>query len=148
MELAGEALLRATPERVWAALGDRGLLDRLLPAGSGLQPVGPGEFVGTIAFGTPPMVRRHDARARVSKDGDTFRVEVVGTGRSSGLSLDMECVLAPGPVGESTAVRYSLRADLGGLSAWVGAGVAKGLVAGFFRSFDAALAGEGGPGAG
>ena len=53
-------------------------------------------------------------------------MEVVGTGRSAALRLAMECALAAGPTGQSTAVRYVLRAELGGLGAWVGVGAARG----------------------
>jgi len=69
-------------------------------------------------------------------------------GRSAALRLTMECALVAGPTGGATAVRYLLRAELGGLGAWVGVGAARGLVSGFFRSLEAALLAGDGPGAG
>ena len=141
MEWSGEAGLPAPPERVRAALRDRGLLGRLLPAARTLRETADGGLEGELAVGVPPLVQRYPLRLRAGEDGEGLHLEAAGLGRAEGLRLEVRCSLRPGGRPGTTLLRYGLRLELGGLSRLLGAPAASRLVSEFLAGLARELGG-------
>lgn len=131
MELCGEAVLNASPDRVRALLNDREVMGRLLPATRDLRPVAPGTLEGALVLGVPPLGQRVPVRVTVKEEGEWVRLRVAGTGRAEGMWLNADCALSAGAAQGSTRLAYRLAAELGALGRLLGEATGARLIAGF-----------------
>lgn len=139
VELAGVYTVSGSPAQLRSILQDREVVGRLVPALASLEPVGPGEYVGTLVVGRPPLCRTYPARLEVREEpgGQEVVVDLRGTGRAAQLRATARCRLEPGP--EGTTVRYAFSAEFGPLGALAGS-AAQRLVGDFFRGLDDEMA--------
>ena len=141
MELTGETAFPVPPERVAAALRNREVLSRLLPAARDLAPAGGGVVEGALVVGIPPLAQRYPVRVAVEEQWPSLRLRATGTGRAEGMWLHADCTLLPGPDAGTTRLTWRVTADVGAVGRLVGDTMAARLVTGFLDGLQREVAG-------
>jgi carbon monoxide dehydrogenase subunit G len=147
MKLAGEQILSAPRERVWALFNDPERLSRLIPGCEKLEVLGPDEYGGTINVGIASVKGVYSGKLKLEdkRAPEHYRMVVDGKGkqgfvRGSG-TLDLEA-----RDGNTTAVKYAGDVQIGGPLVQVGQRVidsaAKMMLGQFFAAADAELRAE------
>jgi carbon monoxide dehydrogenase subunit G len=137
MELAGEVLVGAPPERVREVLLDWRAVGRLWPAVRDLRPTGPGILEGTLVLGNPPLARRHPVCVTLAEQDGELRLAAAGTRPGDGVRVQARCRLRPGAQPGTTRLAYALHAELGPLARWLGPGSAPRLAEEFLAALEA-----------
>jgi len=147
MKLAGEQILSAPRDRVWALFNDPERLSRLIPGFEKLEVLGPDEYGGTINVGIASVKGVYSGKLKLEdkRAPEHYRMVVDGKGkqgfvRGSG-TLDLEA-----RDGNITAVKYAGDVQIGGPLVQVGQRVidsaAKMMLGQFFAAADAELRAE------
>ncbi len=147
MKLAGEQILSAPRDRVWALFNDPERLSRLIPGCEKLEVLGPDEYGGTINVGIASVKGVYSGKLKLEdkRAPEHYRMVVDGKGkqgfvRGSG-TLDLEA-----RDGNITAVKYAGDVQIGGPLVQVGQRVidsaAKMMLGQFFAAADAELRAE------
>jgi carbon monoxide dehydrogenase subunit G len=146
VKIAGNAVLHAPAERVWAALNDPAVLVRTIPGCSHLEPVGADSYAMTVTAGVASIkgvykgqVALHDQQPPAS-----FRLRASGTGAPGTVTADVLVRLSDADDG-TTQLEYDADAVVGGMVGGVGqrvlAGVARRTAGEFFQAVDHVLTG-------
>jgi uncharacterized protein len=145
MEMTGERRLPASRERVWAALNDPAVLQSSIPGCRSLEPSGENGFRATAAVKIGPIATNFAGEVRLLDlvPPESYRIEGSGQGGAAGFARGGANVSLVED-GAETRLRYSVKADVGGKLAQLGARLidasAKQMADQFFDNFANAVA--------
>ncbi|HEX8082506.1 MAG TPA: carbon monoxide dehydrogenase subunit G [Jatrophihabitans sp.] len=146
MKLAGEAVLHAPVEKVWAALRDPAVLVATIPGCERLVATGPDSYDMTVTAGVASIKGSYAGTVSLTDlpEPNTFLMKASGAGVPGTVSADVRVSLAE--AGEGTRLSYDAEAAIGGVIGGVGQrmliGVAKKLAGEFFTGVDDVLTGN------
>ncbi len=148
MKVAGEAVLHAPVERVWAALRDPAVLVATIPGCERLAATGPDSYDMTVTAGVASIKGSYTGTVSLTDlpEPNTFLMKASGAGGPGTVSADVTVTLAEADDStDATRLRYDADAVVGGVIGGVGqrmlAGVAKKLAGEFFAAVDDVLTG-------
>ena len=150
MELSEEIRINADRETVFAALNDIDILQRAIPGCESLEAISPTEFSGVVVAKVGPMKARFSGSVTLSDvvAPESYTLEGAGTGGVAGFAKMRTCVTLVDE-GDSTLMRYEVKADIGGKLAQLGGALitktSKKLAGVFFSNFEAIVNGESEP---
>ena len=150
MDVTGTAIMRATPDRVWAALTDPAVLAAAIPGCEQLERSGPDSYQFTISAGIGLLQGSYTGRVVISdqEEPHSFVLTATGAGIAGTVCIRARFGLAAS-TGGSTELTYTADGQVAGLLAWAGqqviTGVARRMAAQFFRSVAARLQDGNGP---
>ncbi|MGD9954261.1 MAG: CoxG family protein [Burkholderiales bacterium] len=147
MQMKGEQLLSAPPERVWEALNDPEMIRECVPGCESLERVSDTEFRALLLAAIGPVKAKFTGKLTLS-DLDpprSYRMGFEGSGGAAGFAKgSAEVTLVP--EGAGTRLAYSASVQVGGKIAQVGSrlidGVAAKIAGDFFARFRDRLGGE------
>ncbi|MEO7262827.1 MAG: carbon monoxide dehydrogenase subunit G [Jatrophihabitantaceae bacterium] len=149
MKLAGEAVLHAPLEKVWAALRDPAVLVATIPGCERLVATGPDSYDMTVTAGVASIKGSYAGTVSLTDlpEPNTFLMKASGAGGPGTVSADVRVSLTEaGDAGEGTRLCYDADAAIGGVIGGVGQrmliGVAKKLAGEFFAGVDDVLTGN------
>lgn len=121
MIFEGEQYLPVSEKRLWHLLMDPGVLAVVIPGCSELEQTDAREYSGTISAKIGPIESRFETDFTISdiEFPNRFRLHVMGQGGAGFVTFDVQINLI-GQDEESTLLRYSADADVGGRLAAVG----------------------------
>ena len=147
MNLKGTYQIKASPERVWKALNDPGVLRQCMPGCKQMAPAPDGSYDVQMEVGIAAVKGRYTGKIQIADaiPGSQYKLTVTGKGTAGFLNAEGWVQLRA--VQDETRIEYSGQAQVGGLIASVGQrlmeGVAKQLVGQFFRCLESAVVAPG-----
>jgi carbon monoxide dehydrogenase subunit G len=147
MKVAGNAILHAPVETVYAALRDPRVLVRTIPGCERLEQLGEDAYAMTVTAGVASVRGTYagDVRLTDHRAPNGFVLRASGSGAPGTVSADVTVALSPGDNG-TTELSYDADAVVGGMIGGVGqrllAGIAKRTASEFFAAVDQVLTGE------
>jgi uncharacterized protein len=153
VDLTGIAIMRAAPDRIWAALTDPAVLAVAIPGCERMARSGPDTYRFTIIAGIGPLRCRYNGRVRLCDQNEprSFSLTASATGGAGTVRIRVRFGLAAF-AGSGTELTYTADGEIVGLLASAGprviTAVAQRMAAEFFRSVDAQLQEGNGAGAG
>lgn len=144
MKVSGDALLRATPDRVYAALNDPAVLVRTIPGCESLEALGGDRYRATVTAGVASVRGTYDGEVALSEQRppESFALLATGSGAPGTVDATVRVTLAAADGG--TRLAYDADAVVGGMVGGVGqrmlASASRKMAAEFFSAVDAALA--------
>ena len=147
MEMTGEYKIPAPRQKVWEALNDPEILKACIPGCQELNKESDTELTATVKSKVGPVSATFKGKVTLS-DIDApngYKISVEGTGGVAGFAKgSAEVKLAA--EGDATRLKYSVKANIGGKFAQVGArlidGVAKKIAGQFFTAFNQRASGN------
>lgn len=138
MRVAGESVIEARREQVWALLNDETVLAKCLPGCERLNRVGPNEFEVALKVGLAAIKGNYAGRLLVldqqEPESMTLKIETTGSGGFAHVQGRMDL----SDQDKSTKITYNWDVQVGGPVAMVGqrllGGVAKWLIGEFFTT--------------
>jgi carbon monoxide dehydrogenase subunit G len=146
MKVAGEAVLHAPIDKVWAALNDPAVLVRTIPGCERLEATGPDAYAMTVTAGVASIKGTYAGNVALSdqQQPNSFIMKASGAGGPGTVSADVKVALAE--VDGNTRLTYDADAIVGGVIGGVGqrmlTGVAKKMAGEFFGNVDDVLTGN------
>jgi carbon monoxide dehydrogenase subunit G len=146
MKVAGEVVLHAPIEQVWAALNDPAVLVRTIPGCERLETTGTDAYAMTVSAGVASIKGTYAGRVSLSdqRQPNSFTLNASGAGGPGTVSADVKVMLAESD--GATRLSYDADAVVGGVIGGVGqrmlAGVAKKMAGEFFAQVDQVLTGQ------
>ncbi|HEX6444077.1 MAG TPA: carbon monoxide dehydrogenase subunit G [Streptosporangiales bacterium] len=143
MKVSGDALLHATPDRVYSALNDPAVLVRTIPGCETLEALGDDRYRATVTAGVASVRGTYDGEVSLSEQRppESFALRATGSGAPGTVDATVRVTLAAADGG--TRLSYDADAVVGGMVGGVGqrmlAGAAKRTAAEFFAAVDAEL---------
>jgi len=143
VKVSGTATLHATPEQVYAALNDPGVLVRTIPGCEQLEAVGPDRYRMTVTAGVASIKGSYlgDVQLADGAPPSAFTLKASGSGAPGTVNADVKVRLDAS--GEGTLLSYDADAVVGGAVGGVGqrvlSGVARKTAGEFFAAVDALL---------
>ncbi|KGN36395.1 SRPBCC family protein [Knoellia subterranea] len=147
MKINGTATMKASPDQVWAAVHDPGVLARSIPGCQSLREISPGRYAMTVMAGVAAIKGSYDGEVAITdvSEPDRFTMKADGAGAPGTISTTVDVNLAPAE-GGGTQISYEADALVGGPIGGVGqrmlAGVARKMAGQMFTALDADIAGE------
>jgi carbon monoxide dehydrogenase subunit G len=141
MELIEEIRIKANRANVFAALNDVDILRRSIPGCEKLEAISPTEFTGIVVSKVGPMKARFAGNVTVSdlKPPESYTLVGAGKGGVAGFAK-MRTMVTLIDEGDSTLMRYEVKADIGGKLAQLGGALitktSKKLAGVFFQNFE------------
>lgn len=149
MKMAGEAVLEATPEKVWEALNDPAVLAQCIPGCQSLEQVGDDEFKMTVSAGVASIRGIYDGSVQLTdkQQPNSYILKATGSGGPGTVSATCQISLTAADGG--CTLSYDADAIIGGVIAGVGqrmiTGVAKKLASEYFGNLNDFLTGKAKP---
>jgi carbon monoxide dehydrogenase subunit G len=146
MKVAGEAVLHAPIDEVWAALNDPAVLVRTIPGCERLETTGPDAYAMTVTAGVASIKGTYAGNVALSdqEHPNSFVMKASGAGGPGTVSAEVKVMLAE--MDGATRLSYDADAIVGGVIGGVGqrmlAGVAKKMAGEFFGNVDDVLTGR------
>jgi hypothetical protein len=144
MTMAGEQLLTAPREKVWAALIDTDVLKACIPGCETLEKLSDTEFMAVATNKIGPVKARFKGKVRLTDldPPNGYKISGEGDGGIAGFAKGGAVVVLTDKDG-GTLLTYNVEAQIGGKLAQLGQrlinGVAKKLADDFFTKFAAAV---------
>jgi carbon monoxide dehydrogenase subunit G len=140
MQLSGEHVSKAPPERVWEFMLDPEVLKASLPGCERLEATGEDAYAATMTIGIGMIKGRYEGNVRITDKNEphNFRMLIDGKGPQGQVTGDglIEFV----PEGTGTRIKWSGDANVRGVLARIGARViqpaAKSIVGQFFKRME------------
>ena len=140
MQLSGEHVSKASPERVWQFMLDPEVLKASLPGCERLDPTGEDEYSATMVIGIGMIKGRYEGTVKITDkhEPNDFRMLVTGKGPQGEMTGDglIEFV----PEGTGTRIKWAGDANVRGVLARIGSRViqpaAKTIVGQFFKRME------------
>lgn len=141
MQLSGEHLSKASPERVWQFMLDPEVLKASLPGCERLDPIGEDEYSATMTIGIGMIKGKYEGNVKITdkQEPNSYRMHLDGKGPQGQMTGDglIEFV----PEGTGTRIKWSGDANVRGVLARIGSRViqpaAKTIVGQFFKKMEA-----------
>ncbi len=120
MKLTGEQVLKGLPDQLWDILLDPDTLAAIMPGCKELTRVGEDQYEGLIEAKIGPVSSSYKTKFRVTDKQFpvSYRLNIDGQGRGGFVNADALIELVPD--GETTTMRYTANATVGGTIARVG----------------------------
>jgi hypothetical protein len=149
MELSGEQMIAAPPERVWAALNDPDVLRRSIEGCESFERTADDHFAARVVARIGPVKAGFGGEVSLTDIDPPNGYTLVGEGTGSGAGFARgEARVRLAEVGGATRLSYAVKAEVGGKLAQIGSRLidqaARRQAESFFARF-AAIVGEGGP---
>ena len=150
MDVTGTAIMRAPPDRVWAALTDPAVLAVSIPGCERLERSGPEAYQFAITAGIGVLQGSYAGRVAISDQDEprSFVLTAAGAGGAGTIRIRVRFGLTAG-AGGSTELTYKADGQVAGLLAFAGqqviTGVARRMAMQFFQSVAARLQDGNGP---
>jgi carbon monoxide dehydrogenase subunit G len=147
VKIAGNAVLHAPADEVWAALNDPAVLVRTIPGCQQLEAIGQDCYSMTVAAGVASIKGVYSGQVALhdQQPPGSFRLKASGAGAPGTVSADVRVSLVDGGDG-TTRLQYDADAVVGGMVGGVGqrmlTGVAKKTAGEFFSAVDKVLTGD------
>lgn len=144
MELAGEQIIHAPRQRVWAALNDPTILSRCIPGCEEVHRISDTETQARVQLKIGPVRARFGGKILMSdiEAPDRCKLTFEGAGGAAGFAKGSSTVELTDS-GTHTNLRYSVQASVGGKLGQIGGRLidssAKKMADEFFTAFDIAL---------
>ena len=146
MELAGDILIGAPREKVWAGLNDPEILTRCIPGCEGMEATSPTERTARVAVKLGPVRARFVGHVRMENirpnEGCVLRFQ--GSGGAAGMAKGHSNVELTDEAG-GTRLRYTAQASIGGKLGQVGGrmidAASKQMADQFFTAFNEQMVG-------
>jgi uncharacterized protein len=141
MTMAGEAVLPAPKDKVWAALNDPEVLKRCIPGCEALERDGDNAFQAVAKVSVGPVKATFKGRVTLSEidPPNGYRITGEGQGGVAGFAKGGAKVALSDAEAGHTRLAYDVEAQVGGKIAQLGGrlinGVAKKYADGFFETF-------------
>ena len=145
MEMTGERRIEAPRERVWDALNDPDALKAAIPGCESVERTGPDSFQARVAMRIGPMAARFGGKVSLSNINapESYTIAGEGNGGAMGFAKGSADVALTAIGDTATNLRYSVKAQVGGKMAQLGArlidSTAKQMADQFFDRFAAQL---------
>jgi carbon monoxide dehydrogenase subunit G len=145
MEMTGEQLIPLPQHRVWEALNDPEVLKACIPGCESIDKTSESEYAVAMTASIGPVKARFNGKLKLSdlNPPNSYSIAFEGSGGAAGFgkgSARVELV----PEANSTRLRYTANASVGGKLAQVGSrlidGVAKKMADDFFTRFNEKVA--------
>jgi carbon monoxide dehydrogenase subunit G len=144
MELQGERLIPAPPDKTWAALNDPETLKACIAGCESLERTGDDAFAAVVAVKVGPVSARFKGNLKMTNvvAPTSYTINFDGQGGVAGFGKgSADVVLAP--EGTGTRLKYNAKAQVGGKMAQVGSrlidAAASKVAEDFFKAFEAHL---------
>ena len=147
MKIDGNAVLHATPERVWAAINDPAVLSGVIPGVQSLTPLGEGHFGLTISMGVASIKGTYTGEIKLYDlvAPQSLTMHAAGAGGPGTIDTTVGVTLTDNGDG-TTGLAYSADAMVGGMVGGVGqrvlTSVARKTANQFFSAIDDVLTGK------
>jgi carbon monoxide dehydrogenase subunit G len=144
MELQGDRLIPAPPDKTWAALNDPDTLKACIAGCESLERTGDDAFAAVVAVKVGPVSARFKGNLKMSNvvAPTSYTLAFDGQGGVAGFGKGSADVLLS-PEGNKTRLKYNARAQVGGKMAQVGSrlidSAAAKVAEDFFKAFEAHL---------
>jgi uncharacterized protein len=144
MTMAGEQILAAPQDKVWAALNDTEVLKACIPGCETLERLSPTEFTAVATNKIGPVKARFKGKVHLTDldPPNGYKISGEGDGGIAGFAKGGAVVVLT-PKDGGTLLTYNVEAQIGGKLAQLGQrlinGVAKKLADDFFVKFAAAV---------
>lgn len=139
MEITGEQRIPASRETVWRALNDPEVLRRSIPGCETLDKLSDTEFTGTITAKVGPVKAKFGGKVTLSEIDPPNGYVLAGQGQGAAGFAKGEAAVRLRDDSGQTVLSYSVRAQVGGKLAQVGArlleGATRKLADSFFVAF-------------
>jgi carbon monoxide dehydrogenase subunit G len=146
MNFEGSYRLPVPQQHAWDALNDPGVLKAAIAGCERFEAVGPGAWLAVVRASVGPIGVTFRARLTVSDAQAPHRYTLTGEGQGGAAGharLRAQIELEPGPDADSTLLRYSAQAEVGGKIASLGSRLMQSIVRqhtdAFFESLAAQL---------
>lgn len=145
MELTGDVVINAARTRVWMALNDPVVLTACIPGCEAVEQVGPLEKTARMMVKVGPVRAKFSGRILMTDviEAESCAMTFDGSGGAAGMARGRSQVELSDE-GESTRLRYTVQASVGGKLGLVGGrmidGAAKQMADQFFNTFQLHLA--------
>jgi len=145
MDMTGEQLIPLPQQRVWEALNDPEVLKACIPGCESIEKISESEYAVVMTASIGPVKARFNGKLKLSdlNPPNSYSIAFEGSGGAAGFgkgSARVELV----PEANSTRLRYTANASVGGKLAQVGSrlidGVAKKMADDFFTRFNEKVA--------
>jgi uncharacterized protein len=145
MDMTGEQLIPLPQQRVWEALNDPEILKACIPGCESIERTAETEYAVAMTAAVGPVKARFNGKLKLSdlNPPSSYSLAFEGSGGAAGFgkgSAHVDLV----PEGDTTRLRYSANASVGGKLAQIGArlidGVARKMADDFFTRFNATVA--------
>ena len=140
MQLSGEHVSKASPERVWQFMLDPQVLKASLPGCERLDPIGEDEYSALMTIGIGMIKGKYEGTVKITdkNEPNNFRMIVSGKGPQGEMTGDGLIEFAP--EGAGTRIKWSGDANVRGVLARIGSRViqpaAKTIVSQFFKRME------------
>jgi carbon monoxide dehydrogenase subunit G len=144
MELQGERLIPAPPDKTWAALNDPDTLKACIAGCESLERTGDDAFAAVVAVKVGPVSARFKGNLKMSNvvAPTSYTINFDGQGGVAGFGKGSADVVLS-PEGADTRLKYLAKAQVGGKMAQVGSrlidAAASKVAEDFFKAFEAHL---------
>lgn len=149
MKIAGQAVLEATPEKVWEALNDPAVLAQCIPGCQSLEQVGDDEFKMTVSAGVASIRGIYDGSVQLTDKQPPNSYVLKATGSGGPGTVSATCQISLTAADGGCKLSYDADAIIGGVIAGVGqrmiTGVAKKLAGEYFGNLNDFLTGKATP---
>lgn len=141
MEMTGEQLIALPQQETWNALNDTAVLMDCIPGCDSIEKQSDNEYLLTMVAKVGPVSAKFKGRMTLLdvQAPDSYKLQFEGQGGVAGFAKG-EAHVRLAPEAEGTRLSYSVKANIGGKLAQVGArlidGVAKKTAEQFFTAFN------------
>jgi uncharacterized protein len=152
MELQGERLIPASVDTTWASLNDPEVLKACIAGCESLERTGPDAMTAVVAMKVGPVSARFKGNLAMTnvQAPTSYTINFDGQGGVAGFGKGSADVALTAE-GESTRLKYTARATVGGKMAQIGSrlidATAGKITEDFFKAFEAHLQASAAPGA-
>ncbi|MDH5341512.1 MAG: carbon monoxide dehydrogenase subunit G [Betaproteobacteria bacterium] len=149
MEMTGEELIALPQQATWDALNDTAVLMDCIPGCDSMEKQSDTEYLLTMTAKVGPVSAKFKGKMTLLdvQAPDSYKLQFEGQGGVAGFAKG-EAQVNLAPEAENTRLSYSVKANIGGKLAQVGArlidGVAKKIAGQFFAAFNKRASGAGG----
>ncbi len=149
MEMTGEELIALPQQATWDALNDTAVLMDCIPGCDSMEKQSDTEYLLTMTAKVGPVSAKFKGKMTLLdvQAPDSYKLQFEGQGGVAGFAKG-EAQVNLAPEAENTRLSYSVKANIGGKLAQVGArlidGVAKKIAGQFFAAFNKRASGTGG----
>ena len=147
MEMTGEELIALPQQATWDALNDTAVLMDCIPGCDSMEKQSDTEYLLTMTAKVGPVSAKFKGKMTLLdvQAPDSYKLQFEGQGGVAGFAKG-EAQVNLAPEAENTRLSYSVKADIGGKLAQVGArlidGVAKKIAGQFFAAFNKRASGN------
>jgi uncharacterized protein len=147
MDMSGEYRIPAPRDKVWAALNDPETLKASLPGCETLEKTGDNQFAATVVAKVGPVKAKFNGNVALSNlnPPESYTIAGEGKGGAAGFAKGGADVRLTPDGADTTVLRYTAKADVGGKLAQLGSrlidGTAKKMADEFFDNFCRQVAG-------